>query len=124
MVGDRSAHLPKALDHELQRGDLIFQREDTSTGCQLTGQYTAGEGLSRGQDSMKREVEVRRISHWGRIIGRERKQGLTRQNWLSWLGSTARGRCAAHLGGCQEPGYDWLTALTRDCKVLRELCRG
>jgi hypothetical protein len=29
---------------------------------------------------MKGKVEVRRISKWGRIIGRERKQGLTRQN--------------------------------------------
>ena len=27
------------------------------------------------------------------------------------------GRCAAHLGGCLEPGYDWLTALPRDCEV-------
>ena len=35
----------EALDHELRRGDLIFQREDTSTGCQLTGQYTAGRGV-------------------------------------------------------------------------------
>ena len=30
LVGDGSAHLPEALDHELRRGDLIFQREDTS----------------------------------------------------------------------------------------------
>ena len=44
-VGDGSAPLPEALDHELRRGDLIFQREDTSTGCQLTGQYTTGRGV-------------------------------------------------------------------------------
>ena len=45
LVGDGSAHLPEALDRELRHGDLIFQREDTSTGCQLTGQYTAGRGV-------------------------------------------------------------------------------
>jgi hypothetical protein len=39
--GDGSEH----LDHELRSGDLIFRREDTSTGCQLTGQYTAGRGV-------------------------------------------------------------------------------
>ena len=46
LIGDGSAHLPEALaDHELRREDLIFQREDTSTGCQPTGQYTAGTGV-------------------------------------------------------------------------------
>ena len=41
------------------------------------------EEWSRGQDSMKGGAEVRRISHWGKIIGRVWKQGLTRHNWLS-----------------------------------------
>ena len=80
-VGDGSAHLPETLDYELRRGDLIFQREDTFTGCQLTGQYTAGRGVVPwlGQHEGG-GVEVTRISHWGRRIVRERKQGLTHHN--------------------------------------------
>ena len=41
MAGDE--HLSDA--QELQDGDLIFQREDTSAECNLTGQYKAGRGV-------------------------------------------------------------------------------
>ena len=78
LVGDGSAHLPEALDHELRHGDLIFQREDTSTRrpvANLLDSTQRGEGWSRGQDSMKGNVIVRRISHWGSVPGESGGRG-------------------------------------------------
>ena len=73
-VGDGSAHLPEALDHELRHGDLIFWREDTSTGCQFTGQYTAGRGVVPWSGHHG-GVEVRRISHWAGESGGRGSKG-------------------------------------------------
>jgi hypothetical protein len=66
----RGEHLTDELEPDLQRGDLIFQREDTATaaGCYLTGHHQAGRGivpwsgqdveLGAGEDESSQELEA------------------------------------------------------------------
>ena len=48
LVGDASAHLPKALDHELRHGDIIFRRVEGGHVDRLPTYWTVHSGKRGG----------------------------------------------------------------------------
>ena len=90
-IGDGSAHLLVELDQELQHGDLIFQREDTSTGCQLTGHYAAGRrGVVPWSQASQAEDEASEDPpQLGQLLRFDRTRQVCSTPWR-WSGARVR----------------------------------